>query len=128
MRRRDFVYFSASAVASLTLAQAFGCNSEQTDIEAQPFFFSHIADVKTITSVGLAYRKMNAGENNKNMLSELLLANSNPQIPADNNVIRSMLENKVQTDFKNGKIIVVDGWVLSVTEARQCALFSILRS
>jgi hypothetical protein len=39
-----------------------------------------------------------------------------------------MLENKVENDFKTGKIAVIKGWVLSLTEARQCALFSILQS
>jgi len=31
----------------------------------------------------------------------------------------------VKQDFGNGKIAVVDGWILSVTEARQCALYSL---
>ena len=34
------------------------------------------------------------------------------------------LEKKIKTDFETGNIVLVDGWVLSISEARQCALFS----
>ena len=32
----------------------------------------------------------------------------------------------VRDDFARGRTVVIQGWVLSVTEARQCALFSLL--
>ena len=32
----------------------------------------------------------------------------------------------VARDFADSRTVLVDGWVLSVTEARQCALFSLL--
>ena len=32
----------------------------------------------------------------------------------------------VRRDFETGRTVLVNGWVLSVTEARQCALFSLL--
>jgi hypothetical protein len=38
----------------------------------------------------------------------------------------SSLDGLVRYDFAHGRTVVVDGWVLSVTEARQCALFSLL--
>jgi hypothetical protein len=31
----------------------------------------------------------------------------------------------VETDFKSERLIVIKGWVLSQTEARQCALLSL---
>jgi len=34
----------------------------------------------------------------------------------------------VKEDFEAGNITLVKGWVLSVTEARQCALFSLINS
>jgi hypothetical protein len=34
----------------------------------------------------------------------------------------------VRSDFAEGRTVVVHGWVLSVTEARQCALFSLLHA
>jgi hypothetical protein len=35
------------------------------------------------------------------------------------------LEDQVREDFIKGHTILVDGWVLSVTEARQSALFAL---
>jgi hypothetical protein len=32
----------------------------------------------------------------------------------------------IQRDFAEGRTVLLDGWVLSVTEARQCALYSLL--
>jgi len=35
-------------------------------------------------------------------------------------------EECVRADFAAGRVVVVRGWILSVTEARECALFSLL--
>jgi hypothetical protein len=34
----------------------------------------------------------------------------------------------VQDDFANGRTVIVNGWVLARTEARQCALFDALHA
>jgi hypothetical protein len=36
------------------------------------------------------------------------------------------MSDLVRGDFAHGRTVIVDGWILSVTEARQCALFSLL--
>lgn len=36
------------------------------------------------------------------------------------------MRDRVRDDFARGRTVVVLGWVLSVTEARQCALYSLL--
>ena len=36
------------------------------------------------------------------------------------------LDEQLLADFAGGRTVVVNGWVLAVTEARQCALYSIL--
>ena len=38
---------------------------------------------------------------------------------------RPSVAQQVRNDFAAGRIVLVDGWVLSATEARQCALFSL---
>ena len=35
------------------------------------------------------------------------------------------IEQHVELDFKSDKLIVIKGWVISETEARQCALLSL---
>jgi hypothetical protein len=40
-------------------------------------------------------------------------------------LLEKSIDDTVHEDFAAGRTVVVDGWVLSVTEARQCALFSL---
>jgi hypothetical protein len=39
--------------------------------------------------------------------------------------LQKSIDDTVHEDFASGRTVVVDGWVLAVTEARQCALFSL---
>jgi len=98
------------------------------DAEAQPLFFSHLVDAKTITEAGKAYRTANPKEDDKNALKTLLLTTNGLSPSSDDKAIRTMLDSSVNNDFKTGKVTTVNGWVLSLTEARQCALFSTLQS
>jgi len=36
------------------------------------------------------------------------------------------IDELVRDDFAHGRTVVIEGWLLSVTEARQCALYSFL--
>jgi hypothetical protein len=64
---------------------------------------------------------------NREILIEVLAENIDHRIDesTDSNLVNSVLEKKVRQDFQENKTVVVDGWILSVTEARQCALFSL---
>jgi hypothetical protein len=126
MDRRAFVGLSAYTALALMLPFAEGCESKPGDTPwAQPLLFSRIADAKTIRDAGLAYRKMMTGEDDKGKLTVLLTAQNTI---TSKDAIQASLDNRVKQDFRSGKIVTVNGWVLSVTEARQCALFSILNA
>jgi F420-0:gamma-glutamyl ligase len=45
--------------------------------------------------------------------------------PASGDALAAALAQRVQQDFVDGHVVHVDGWVLSLTEARQCALHSL---
>jgi len=126
MERRAFVRLSAYTALALTLPLADGCKSKPGDAPwSQPLFFSHIADIKTINEAGKAYRKMVSDEDDKSKLTALLTAQNTV---TSKDAIQASLDNRVKQDFKTGKIVTVSGWVLALTEARQCALFSILNA
>jgi hypothetical protein len=40
-------------------------------------------------------------------------------------VAAKSIDDRIRDDFAAGRTVLVDGWVLSVTEARQCALYSL---
>jgi len=125
MERRAFVKLSAYTALVLSVPLLDSCLKPGDNPLAQPLFFSHIADVKTITDAGLAYRKMDRSEDDKALLMQLL---SGGDPSTDQKAIRAALDDRVKQDFQTNKTVTVSGWVLSVTEARQCALFSILNS
>jgi hypothetical protein len=127
MERRTFVRLSAYTAMALTLPMVDSCSSGSTEkATSQPLFFSHLVDAGTIKETGKTYRKVTPAEDNKATLTELLIGKNNPQ--ADSKTIQSLLDDHVKQDFTTGKTIMIKGWVLSITEARQCALYSILNS
>jgi len=125
MQRRTFIHLSAYTALALTLPFTEGCSPSPETIASRPFIFSQLADKTTIAEAGAAYRKQFPKENDKTILSNLLIGMPPPQ---DKSAIEKQLDNHVLDDFKTGKTITVAGWVLSVTEARQCALYSILNA
>lgn len=43
---------------------------------------------------------------------------------ADNSRLFQELDRVIREDYATGKVLTINGWVLSQTEARQCALYS----
>jgi hypothetical protein len=124
MDRRTFLQISAvGAVAiSLPLAQ---CKPRPNEILEFPGTLSSLCDEKTIRELGTAYLQKYPGENKTSTLQGLLLDGFTGKGTEDVDAISAMLDTKIHTDFKNSRTIILKGWVLSVTEARQCALYSL---
>ena len=76
---------------------------------------------------GEAYMQKMPEENNKNKLVELIAGNNFLSSAGDEKTIYEYLDKKVKNDFEKGNTVLIQGWVLAVTEARQCALFSLLK-
>jgi len=125
MQRRTFIHLSTYTALALTLPFTEGCSPSPETIASRPFLFSQLADKKTIAEAGAAYRKQFPKEDDKTMLKDLLIGANASQ---DKSAIEKQLDNSVLDDFKTGKTVTAAGWVLSVTEARQCALYSILNA
>jgi hypothetical protein len=71
--------------------------------------------------IGTRYRATVPRENTAT-LREAISSSQHRQFPW----IRSRsIEEQIRDDFAAGRTVVVNGWVLSETEARQCALYSL---
>lgn len=115
MKRRDFILVTISA----SLAFNQGClrrnrSDGQVAGVSPPMFLTIICDDKELLAIGEAYLNQHPEEASKDNLASLLPT-------------ASLLSTRIQTDFQTGNTVVVKGWVLSLTEARQCALYSLSR-
>lgn len=103
MNRRRFLHLSALGVA----AGAASPGSEPP--RSAPRELLDLLGPESVRRLGRRYRAMVPAAD---LLSEALRPRS--------------INHPVRDDFAQGRTVVVLGWMLSVTEARQCALFSLL--
>jgi hypothetical protein len=130
MRRKTFIYLSVTGAVATSFSSLY-CHKpggQWKTILGRPEFLSHICDAKTILGIGNAYRLMVPAEMKTDQFADLLMTDKRGNsIPGnqDSSSIVAFVNQNIEMDFKTGQTIVVSGWVLSVTEARQCALFSL---
>lgn len=78
-----------------------------------------------VRAIGTQYRSVTPTEQNADALRAAILA-SRPMrvrlLPGASAPIASLIHD----DFEQSRTVILNGWILSVTEARQCALFSLL--
>lgn len=122
MKRRDFILAGTAGIAAILIPTAYYYfkDIEYDLLLAQPKSLSLIWDAKEIDEIGNKYRMLVPQEKKANTLVKRLLEETDTN-SAD---IGETLAGKIQKDFETGNTVIVDGWILSVTEARQCALFS----
>lgn len=131
MKRRSFIIASLLSLAGISGLSLFWWNrkTDQTKILATPKLLSELCDEDTILTLGRAYLKIKPEESNEHTLVNDLLEGKFYKIISEKqktSIIESEMEKKIVHDFDTNNIVMLQGWVLSVTEARQCALFSIL--
>lgn len=104
MLRRRFILLSivGTGAASLPLSQ---CGVGQN---SRPALLDAIVGKAGVKDIGKAYVQQFPAEAEEQKLKQFLQAGS---------------DSAISEDFKAGKTVVVNGWILSVTEARQAALY-----
>ena len=121
--RRQFLRFLGAMAVGMGSA---GCKpGAEYDIRslARPELVSTLG-IGEVRTVGERYRALHRSEADATALRDAILA-SRP-LPARLGLVKTPIAALVQDDFAHGRTVVVDGWILSVTEARQCALFAAL--
>ena len=123
MNRRAFVFLGASGIlaASIPLACSKTGNVKYDPLLAEPRSLTALIDYEQITTIGTKYLEKTSDETNVRSLVQHLMQG----ISADKPGLAEALEAKIKTEFEERNTVMVDGWVLSVTEARQCALSSL---
>jgi hypothetical protein len=122
MKRRHFVLLASAGVAAVSIPVVNYFFYEIPDYDKKlsiPQLLSLIWDEENIMATGAKYGEKFPEESNERALARALFANST-------NRSYDKLEEMTQTDFSEGRLVIIDGWVLSKTEARQCALHYLL--
>jgi hypothetical protein len=127
MERRKFITLAAAGgmAVSFTGISCTGRPAYYSMLD-KPQQLSYICDAKTIREIGMAYRAQTPAESGSGSLADLLSADSTGHAvssSSDNTFIQALINQKIIDDFEKGHTVVINGWILSVTEARQCALF-----
>lgn len=128
MKRRLFIATTSIAVIGLPVAYYFKKNMGKGDPLTTADMLSHFCDARTLKDIGLTYRKLVPAENEKQKLTDILLINKEGKKlkPSDESAIEKLISEKIHEDFLTHQTLVLNQWVISVTEARQCALFSFI--
>jgi hypothetical protein len=116
--RRHFLELSALGILG-TLAD-IGCSTQRDRPLDQPSLIAMLG-ADRVRDLGARYRAQTPAENTADALRAAISGNRKP-------VFGASLDNMIEDDFANGRVVIVDGWVLSLTEARQAALFSLSRA
>lgn len=127
MDRRSFLQLSAIGAVAITVP-LIHCRANPDNVLGFPGTLSSICDEKTIRELGQSYIQKYPSENKSSKLQDLLLTGPDGNeisSSADTDTLATFLDKKIRADFKNTNTVILKGWVLSLTEARQCALYSL---
>ena len=125
MDRRRFLHLGAAGSLSIPLLSKILLAPliESAHPLELPTFLGQHANHQELLQIGRGYcRKFPAEANPETLVSavqdRLALPSSHPEMAL-------RLQQTIQEDFQLGEVLQLNGWILSRTEARQCALFSL---
>jgi siroheme synthase len=127
MHRKRFLLLAGAVLSATAGRWLFLESSTPAGPPLRPSFLTQLFDDSEILRLGDLYRARVPAEDSVHALMRQLLndrevARLRPGDPA----LARRLAEQVRTDFQHERVVLLDGWVLSLTEARQCALVAIL--
>ncbi len=127
MIRRSFLNKVAIAAAAVVVAGGivkWRFFSPRKLTLALPLMLSGFCDEATLRELGRKYLARVPGEGSAKILLSRLVADG-PRRGADADEGASEMAIQAEQDFRTNKILIIDGWIISETEARQCALLAL---
>jgi hypothetical protein len=120
VKRRKFLFLTtAGAIVTMTPFCRIRHAGPPTPLNT-PDLLGAICDSQTIRKIGTEYRTTATNESREDQLTNLLIAGLDQTKDQT-----QQLNSKIKSDFTAGRAVTLEGYVISVTEARQCALYSI---
>lgn len=116
MKRRNFILLASLGAVSIAVPSYLKYKNNIESLLKLPLDLTYIHSLSSIVILGREYLNKFPSERNTERLSKILSENY-----ADG------LQLTIKNDYKENNTVVLDGWILSKTEARQCALLSLLQ-
>ena len=130
MKRKRFLIASIAGIASLH----FPFNLLKVNYNSSPDVFYNslplfkLCTQKEIKELGKEYLIKCPEENSVSKLISLVVNNNEMKLQSkglDNFIIRELIDKNIKNDFSADRIIILSGYIISKTEARQAALFQL---
>ena len=118
-RRRFLQLTTAGVLASLT--ETACARDDDSNAPTEPALVEMLG-AERVRQIGAQYRADVSQESTAAALREAI--SSSRRRGFARTYLRS-IEDQIRRDFSGGRVVVVGGWVLALTEARQCALYSL---
>ena len=122
MKRRRFIGLALFAIlVAVTIRWILRRRNQKfTANPLEPNSLVKICGKEKILDLGNKYIQI-SGENRRDSLINKMLRGFTGTTEDQSDYLASSVEN----DFKENRTVVIDGWLLSITEARQCAVMSL---
>jgi hypothetical protein len=120
--RRRFLQLSALGIVATLADSACAVSSDRPESAIDRPQLLAMLGPERVRELGAHYRASTPNENSAGALRAAL--STGPGSP-DKTIKNGPLDAQIRDDFAAGRTVMIDGWVLSVTEARQAALFSL---
>jgi hypothetical protein len=120
--RRRFLQLSALGIVATLADSACAVSNDRAESAIDRPQLLAMLGPERVRELGAHYRVSTPNENTADALRAALSSGHSPQ---DSSIKSGPLDAQIRDDFASGRTVVIDGWVLSVTEARQAALFSL---
>ena len=126
MKRRKFIILSGMGTTALALPAAClrARVPEYDPMLAEPELLSLIWETRTMIEIGDLYREQIPEERTEGALVAVLLREGSDENFDDT----EFMGEQVRMDYEQEDIVILEGWMLSRTEVRQCALLSLIEA
>lgn len=131
LKRRTFIITGIAAVSGAAIGSFYLLRGNETKWKKQPLIYplvlSNFLNEASLRSVGKSYLSAHPEDNSGIKLSNEITKDisSYSSKPGDETEMAQAIEKQVEMEFKSGRLLNLQGWVMSETEARQCALLSL---
>jgi hypothetical protein len=130
MNRRDFLQIAAVGTLGLGFPGSLAAMWTPSDrqVLTHPDLLELFGDPHTVRELGIAYRRGFPDQSEPEQLARAVLSRSGPRQSTAGVDLQAFIRRRIRRDFDYGETVRLNGWILSVTEARQCAMFSLLHT